>query len=226
MSLVNALLTAGVDVNPQLNMRRPTRGGITGRYEEYFQNTGATPLMRAVIAGDIEVVRTLLDKGASPDISSMGLTPFLIAAGAGAGGGDPNETGRRRSSGAPANLALMDLLVQHGADVNARITGTTSYSLRIERYPPARPEGWSALHLAAQGGRIDLVRYLLEKGANPELLDADGRKPIDLIGTNGRGGTGASSAAGAGGRGGPGEGAGPAAAAEIRALLQNAVSNK
>jgi ankyrin repeat protein len=209
MAIINALLAAGVDVNPQLHMRRPSRGGLTGRYEEYFQNTGCTPLMRAVIAGDEVVVRALLDKGASVNIGSMGLTPFLIASGVGTGGGD--ATARR--SVMAANLALMDLLVQHGADVNAQVAGTKTYSLRIFRYPPSRPEGMSALHAAAHGGRIDLVRYLLEKGANPELVDADGNKPIDLIGT--------------GGRGGPGTGgASPSAAAEIRALLQNAASNK
>jgi ankyrin repeat protein len=242
MAIINALLAAGVDVNPQLNMRRPSRGGLTGRYEEYFQNTGCTPLMRATIAGDEEVVRALLDKGASPNISSMGLTPFLIASGVGTGGGD---AGARRSVTA-ANLALMDLLLQGGADVNAQITGTKSYSLRIFRYPPSRPEGMSALHAAAQGGRTDLVRYLLEKGANPDLVDADGHKPIDLIGTGGRsrgapapaaatGSATADAAApqattflpGAGGRGGPrGGSASPAAAAEIRARLQNAASNK
>ena len=132
----------------------------------------------------------------------MGLTPFLISAGAGSGGGDAGA----RSSVAAANLALVDLLVQHGADVNARVTDTKTYSLRILRYPPSRTDGMSALHVAAQSGRTDLVRYLLEKGANPELVDADGHKPIDLVVT--------------------GRGASPAAAAEIRVLLQNAASNK
>jgi ankyrin repeat protein len=241
MAIVNALLAAGVDVNPQLHMRRPSRGGLTGRYEEYFQNTGCTPLMRAVIAGDLEVVRALLDKGASVNIGSMGLTPFLIASGVGTGGGD---AGARRSVMA-ANLALMDLLVQHGADVNAQVTGTKTYSLRIFRYPPSRPEGMSALHAAAQAGRTDLVRYLLEKGANPELVDADGHKPIDLIGAGARGrgalapaaaASGASADAatppattilpGAGGRGPGTGGASPTAMAEIRALLQNRAPNK
>ncbi|MNC87441.1 hypothetical protein D3C83_31690 [compost metagenome] len=87
-----------------------------------------------------------------------------------------------------------------------------------------------------QAGRTDLVRYLLEKGAAPELVDANGRKPIDLLdvpgagraGGRGRGGApGAGPApAGRGGRGGAGAGIDPAAAAEIRALLRNAAAKK
>ena len=86
MEIINALLAAGVDLNPQLNMHRPSRGGNSGRFVEEFSNTGCTPLLRATIAGDVEVVRVLLDKGADPNINAMGLTPFLIAAGVGTGG--------------------------------------------------------------------------------------------------------------------------------------------
>jgi hypothetical protein len=79
----------------------------------------------------------------------------------------------------------------------------------------------TALHAAAQSGRTDLVRYLLEKGANPLITDANGRKPIDLVG-------GAGNPAAGTGRGGRGGGAptAPAGAAEIRALLENAASKK
>jgi uncharacterized protein len=237
MEIINALLAAGVNVNAQLNMHRPSRGGNSGRFIEENLNTGCTPLMRAVIANDIEVARALLDKGASPNISDMGLTPFLTAAGVGTGG---RGTGlaASTSAGGAANQALVDLLLQHGADVNAQVTGTQTYSLRISR-APSSTEGMTALHVAAQRGQADLVRYLLQKGANPELVDANGHKPIDLVGPAGRGGGAAAPAAGAAtpqptaalpvvGRGGagapPAGGAGrggPAAAAEIRALLQN-----
>ena len=77
------LMAAGVDLNPQLNMHRPSRGGNSGRFVEELLNTGCTPLMRVVIANDIEVAQALLEKGASPNIVGMGLTPFLIAAGVG-----------------------------------------------------------------------------------------------------------------------------------------------
>src|SRR5580698_7292290 len=86
IEIINALLAAGVDLNPQLNMHRPSRGGNSGRFVEEFYNTGCTPLMRATIANDVEVVRILFDKGASPNIAAMGVTPLLIAAGVGTGG--------------------------------------------------------------------------------------------------------------------------------------------
>ncbi len=226
MEIINALLAANVDPDIALNMHRPSRGGNSGRFIEEFLNTGCTPLMRAVIAGDIEVARALLDKGASANVNAMGLTPFLIAAGVGTGG---RGTGlaASTSAGGPANIPMMDLLLQHGADVNAQVTGTKTYSLRIAR-APSSTEGMTALHVAVQGGRTDVVRYLLEKGAKTGLVDANGHKPVDLISAGARPASpqpapAATSAAGASGA--PAASPVPPAAgnaAEIRALLENA----
>ena len=203
------LLAANVDPSPELRMHRPTRGGYTGRFSDPLLDTGATPLLRATIANDMEVVQALLAKGASPNINAMGVTPFLVAAGVGAGQrGGPGAT-----RGGEA-FALLEVLLQHGADVNAQVTGTKTYSMRIARSPSTN-EGMTALHVAAQTGRTDLVRYLLEKGANTEIADSNGRKPIDLVGA----GAGAA-------RGGPQGRATSASAAEIRALLENAASKK
>jgi hypothetical protein len=201
MDIIDRLLAADVDVNPELNMHRPSRGGNSGRFAEEQLNTGCTPLFRATQGSDMEVIRALLAKGANPNIDAMGFTPFLLAAGV-----NPNG----RGGGAP-NTTLLD--------------------------PPPDQEGTSALHAAVQAGRTDLVRYLLDKRANPELVDGNGKKPIDLVGAGagndggggrGRGGAGAAPAAGAGGRGGAGGGGGvsPSTASEIRAMLQDAASKK
>jgi Ankyrin repeats (many copies) len=140
-------------------------------------------------------------------------------------------------------------MIQHGADVNAQVTGTKTYSMRVSRAPSAN-EGMTALHSAVQGGRIDMVKYLVEKGANTQIVDASGRKPIDMLNAGGRGGAGAAptpapagtvafAAATSGGatgerpgsgagRGGPGGGGAvnAATAAEIRAVLESAAAKK
>ena len=242
MEIINALLDAGCDPNIELNMHRPSRGGNSGRFIENLRSTGATPLSRAAEGGDVEVARSLVAKGADPNINDMGLTPFLIAAGVGPGNRGGTGLAAQGSAGGAANTAFMDLLLEHGANVNAQVIGTQTYSMRVSRAPSAN-EGKTALHVAAQAGRVDLIRYLLDKGANPEIVDADGHKAIDLVGASGRAGgapapaaatgnaaagatpqaAGTPPAAGAGGRGGSGGPAvNPATITEIRNLLQNA----
>src|SRR5688572_31654099 len=160
MDIIKALLAANVDPDAELRMHRPTRGGYTGRFSEPLLDTGATPLLRATIANDMEVIQALLARGASPNVNAMGVTPFLVAAGVG-GGGQRGAAGARGGGGA---FALLDLFLQHGADVNTQVTGTTTYSMGTANSRTASPnEGMTALHVAVQSGRTDLVRYLLEK---------------------------------------------------------------
>ena len=184
MDIIKALLAADVDLNPQLNFHRPSRGGNSGRFIDPLLNTGCTPLLRATMAGDAEVVRALLDKGADPNINAMGLTPFLVAAGVGAGNRGGTGLAAQTSAGGPVNMELMELLLQRGADINAQVTGTRTYSMRVSRAPSAN-EGKTALHVAAETGKTDLVRYLLQKGAKTEITDAEGKRAIELVSGNG-----------------------------------------
>jgi ankyrin repeat protein len=232
MEIINALVAANVEINAMLNMERPSRSGNSGRFVDPLLNTACTPLMRATvgdrepkpdpknIGGDAEVVRLLLSKGANPNINSAGLTPFLVAAGVGAGF-RVGATGLAMdsSAGGPVNKEVMELLLQDGADVNAQVTGTLTYSMRISRAPSAN-EGRTALHIAAMEGKSDMVRYLLSKGASTEIKDAGGLQPIDLL-PGGAQGTSAPPL------GAPAAGAmKPEVAVEIRSLLQSAASKK
>ena len=128
MEMINLLLAAGVDTNAQLNMRRPSNQG--GRFNDPLLSTGTTPLLRALINNDTDVARLLLEKGANPNIYGMGLSPWLYAAGITSGtynatrGGGSGGGGRQRT----VDTALLDLMLEHGADVNAQVTGAASYS--------------------------------------------------------------------------------------------------
>ena len=70
MDIINALLAADVDPNPELNMHRPSRGGNSGRFIENQLSTGCTPLFRAAQGNDMEVIGALLAKGANPNINT------------------------------------------------------------------------------------------------------------------------------------------------------------
>lgn len=247
LDLIKNLLDRGVNPNPELNQHRPNGPG-RGRFGDNQLSTGTTPLFRAAQVNDLAAIQALLAKGANPNINSMGYSAFLLVAGVGPGG--------RGGNGGGANQEAMEAMFQHGADPNAKVSGTYDYSFNVSRQystagrSPSANEGSTALHTAAQAGRIDTVKYLLEKGADPNMLDAKGKKAIDLAVPAGRGGGGgvaplpqgqgqakgdapAAQGKGKGGPGGPGAGkggapAGPTAAdyAQIRTLLEAAAAKK
>lgn len=223
LEMINILLDAGVDPNHEMNFHRPNAPG-RGRFGDNQLSTGTTPLFRAVQLNDIESVQALLAKGANPDINSMGFTAFLLAAGVTPGG--------RGGNAGQVNMALLDLIAQHSANLNAKVTGTKTYSYSVSR-SLSNNEGTTALHEAARGARLDLVRFLLEHGADPNVLDADGKKAVDVIGVSrqalGLGGVPVAAPAqdqakGKGPAGGRGNGANPGAIAEVRRLLEGAAT--
>ncbi len=218
VAVINRLLAAGVDVNPELNFHRPNAPN-RGRFADNQVSTRTTPLFRAVQLNDVDVVEALLNKGADPNINTMGYTPFGLIAGNGPNG---------RGAGQTVNTAIMDLLAKHGANVNAAISGTLSFSFHTgygnQNDGVNSKEGTSALHEAARSGQLDLVKHLLDLGADPNVLDGDGLKPVDVIGKV-RALAGASGNGRGGGRGRGPSGPNEAALAQIRALLESVSAN-
>jgi ankyrin repeat protein len=186
LDLIQALLKAGVNPNHQLNMLQPSRNGNSGRFKDDLLNTGATPLLRAAQTFDNDVVNALLEHGALLDLpNAMGVTPLMAAAGIGTrtaagvlGPGPPADVEAR-------SMATMEILIKAGADVNARITDTTSLTARIARASTmSNREGQTTLFFAAQSGRAAVVRFLLDHGAKADAMGDAGRALLNAARDN------------------------------------------
>jgi uncharacterized protein len=186
IDIVRQLLAAGVDVNTQLNMHRPGRGGNSQRFTDDLLTTGATPLLRAAITHDHEVMRALLEHGAHVDLPNvMGVTPLMAAAGIGVrninfgSNRSPNFEGDEQVE--DKAIASLEILLTAGADIDARITDIQSRTARIARISGMTERGGqTALYSAAGRGWTRVVAYLVDQGADVDIVDALGKSPLDV----------------------------------------------
>jgi ankyrin repeat protein len=179
LELARLFLDAGVNPNPQLNMRRPGRGGNAGRHADELLTTGVTPLLRAASGQDGEAVRLLLEYGGRVDVPNvMGVTPLIGAAGLSMDPGprfDPSADDVENRA-----IETLGLLLTAGADVNARITDVKGRTARIGR-SSSLPErrGQTALFGAVQWAWPRVVQYLIDHGAEVDIVDDLGVSPLD-----------------------------------------------
>jgi len=139
LPLIKKLLDAGANPNALINSTPRAR-----MREGSPRLVYATVLMRAALAGDVELARLLLAHGADPHIISKDRETTLMAA---CGTGFINGYHRQRS---PADrLELVKLLVELGEDINA-----------ADNY------GITPLMVSANLGDIEIVKYLISKGAD------------------------------------------------------------
>ena len=184
VDIARMLLDMGADPNVQLNLHRPSHGAYNGRFTDDLVRTGCTPLLRAAMSHDNELVTLLLQHGALVDLPNVnGVTPLIAAAGMGMRGGPgaivPDFRGDF-SADAPAKaVATIDILLKAGADVNARVTDTSSHSARIARASQmTERQGQTALYGAITRHWAPVVEYLLAHGARVDVADDKGRTPL------------------------------------------------
>ncbi len=178
LELARLFLDDGVNPNSQLNMHRPSRGGNAGRFADEIITTGATPLLRASAGQDNEAVELLLDYGARVDVPNvMGVTPLIGAAGLGM---EPSPRFNPDVATQDRAIATLELLLAAGADINARITDVKGRTARIGR-STTLPErgGQTALFGAAQWAWPRVVQFLIDQGAEVDVVDDLGVSPID-----------------------------------------------
>lgn len=156
LPLIKKLLDAGADPNALINSTPRAR-----MREGSPRLVYATTLMRAALAGDVELAKLLMSHGADPNILSKDRETTLMAA---CGTGFINGYHRQRT---PAErLELVQLLVEKGQDVNA-----------ADNY------GITPLMVAANLGDLEIVKYLVSKGADLSAHDL-GKKNDGAFGSS------------------------------------------
>jgi ankyrin repeat protein len=193
LDVARLLLEAGADPNIRLKRRPPYRNVPQDRGGDRILAQGATALLRAARAGDVEFVELLLEHGALVDLPSKeGVTPLMAAAGVEFG----QRVTRGRNRTEEGILATIQVLLDAGADVNAQMVTErgrrfvangsqlaqgTSYRARGQQVPsPNAVPHYTALHGAAQQGYNSVVELLVENGADLTVRDASGNTAVDV----------------------------------------------
>lgn len=184
MDLVNRLLAMGVDPNHELTRMRPNGNG-RGRFADYMMRGGTTPLMIAALSYDDESIKALLAHGAEVDVPNVfQITPLMAAAGMSGSsrGGVGSALGGARRAVDVQDRAIktIDLLLNAGANINARVIGSHTHTAKLVAYVQGRDhEGQTALFAAAEAGWDRVVKHLIDRGADPNLRDGGGKLALD-----------------------------------------------
>ena len=191
IAMAEALIAAGVDIND------------TGA-------DGTHALPYAIANGQDEFARFLLRRGADPNGAMGGIRALHVAAGnVGTWLGDWSRGhgygGRFRGRNLPPDrrLALLQTLLERGADVNVRITASAMFMSYIGHPTKGAFEGFAtgtgdlrgatplwvaayAANAAGGGGALEIIRTLLAAGADQHLTTDDGTTPFMVAAGLGR----------------------------------------
>jgi len=165
---VKSLVEAGVDIN----------------YQE--ESAGATALIMSAMYNFGDIARYLIEKGADVSIqNNTGHTALMASAG--------------------SSEEVFDLLVANGADMSLKLEdGTSAFTLSIsgvmsdfvglgnakkllengadvdESFTSGPAEGYTCLMMAARNQRPDIVKFLVDNGANVNAKAANSSTPLSL----------------------------------------------
>ena len=169
-SVVHSLFKNGASVSEALPSREAvvTENGMSSAAQ-----TGMTPLLLAIGSAHFETAALLLELGADPNAAPLGWAPIhqitWIRKAGQAGSNNPAPQG----SGKLGSLEFTRKLVESGADINAKVTkrppvGVSDLNMR----------GGTDFLLAARTADIDLMRLLVDLGADPHETNDDLSTPL------------------------------------------------
>jgi uncharacterized protein len=152
LDLVRELVAKGADINVR-QTKEPRDGNRNN-----LNRSGATPFLLATKSVDLPLMRTLLELGADPKLTTdEGTTAVMVAAGVGiyAPGTSPGTTEEA--------LAALKLALDVGG-------GTVN---------DVNSHGETPLHGAVyRGGAIPLIDFLVERGAKLDVVNDRGWTPL------------------------------------------------
>ena len=77
-------------------------------------------------------------------------------------------------------ITTIDLLLDAGANMNARVTDSRTHTAKLVAYIQGRDhEGQTALFAAAESGWDKVVKHMIDRGADPVVQDATGKLALD-----------------------------------------------
>jgi ankyrin repeat protein len=157
LEVIRMLLDRGANVNARTKEVPPGRRFVTPLGDlSWVDFTGQTAFLRAALAGDITVMRLLLEKGADPNIPTFAGTTSLMAA-----AGVNWMTGQTFTESKEALMEAVQLCLDKGGDVNAK-----------------NSMGVTAVIGAANRGSDDILEFLVKRGARLDIKDKEGRTPL------------------------------------------------
>ena len=155
---------------------------------------GTTPLLVATVRGNTALAIFLLEHGANPNIETTGYTPLLWAAGSwhteltGPRGiaTDRDEEWRSLNGIRSGRLELIEALLDHGADPNARLQKTPpQFGYASPRFRVS-VTGATPFLLAAMDGNAAVMRALADAGADPLIPTDQNTTPLMVASGLGR----------------------------------------
>ena len=140
---------------------------------------GYTPLILALMNGHYDAAGALLDKNADPNLAhKSGVTPLYAAVDA----HTMPESNRPSPKEIDNDLTSFDVikaLVAHGANVNVQLKQQQPYRTKLDRGDDTMlGAGTTPLIRAGKAADVAVVKFLLEKGADPKLTGRGGINPL------------------------------------------------
>ena len=168
--IVDTLLNHGADITESL----PARAGIiTENGTGTATQTGLNALLLATGSAHFETASLLLDAGADPNHSPLGWTALHQISWVRKMGQSGSNNPTPEGSGELGSLDFVRELVEHGANLNALANGRPPVGVSS-----LNMEGSTPFLLASRSADVELLRLLVDLGADPEVPNIDNSTPL------------------------------------------------